>query len=64
MMTLIPFFGRNEKHRQHLDLVLRIERKPEPLPNRRQQQHDLHHRKIVSDTLPRSTAEREVSILR
>src|SRR5215213_847828 len=52
------------KDRQNLNLVLRIELESEPLPDRREQQHDLHHREIVSDTLPWPGAEREVSILR
>jgi len=43
--------------------VLQIQSKPKPLPDRRQQQNDLHHREVVPDTLPWSSAEREVSIL-
>src|SRR5205085_3885799 len=43
---------------------IRIELEPKTLPNRCQQQHDLHHREIIPDTLTWTTAEREVSILR
>src|SRR5919107_3757782 len=52
------------QNRQHLNLVIGIELEPEPLSNRRQQQHDLHHRKIIPDTLSWSTTKREVSVLR
>src|SRR4029450_8832041 len=43
--------------------MLGMEREPEALPDRCKQQDDLHHRKVVPDTLPSPTAEREVSIL-
>src|ERR1044072_8990177 len=59
---LNPALRPQRQPRLHLHLVLRIEREPEALTNRREQQHDLHHREIVSDTLPWTTAEREVSI--
>src|SRR5205085_3861866 len=52
------------QNRQQLDFVIRIEREPKALPNRRQQQNDLHHREVVSNALAWTTAEREVSILR
>src|SRR6185369_3131386 len=38
--------------------------KAKPLPDRRQQENNLHHREVVADTLPWSTAKRKVRVPR
>ena len=52
------------KNWQYLDFVFRIQNESKPLPDRRQQQNDLHHREVIPDALPRAGAKREVRILR
>src|SRR6267378_3281205 len=54
-----------QRHRrQQAHWMLRQEREPESLTDSRQQQHDLHHCKVISNAGAWSAAEREVSVLR
>src|SRR6266851_2533872 len=50
--------------RKDLDRTIICEWQSERPANRRQQQNELHHRKIIADTLARAAAKREISVLR
>src|SRR5215813_9684684 len=61
---LNPVPGPKRHRRIQPHILIRRERQPVSLTNRRQEQHDFHYRKIVSDTKPGTTSEREVRTFR